>query len=34
MGQEIHSIEKNDTYELVYLPPGVSNIGAKWIYKI
>ncbi|MCH92472.1 retrovirus-related pol polyprotein from transposon tnt 1-94 [Trifolium medium] len=33
MDQEIESIEKNDTWELTVLPPGVKKIGVKWIYK-
>lgn len=33
MDQEIRSIEKNDTWDLVNLPPCVKKIGVKWIYK-
>ncbi|MCH81218.1 retrovirus-related pol polyprotein from transposon tnt 1-94, partial [Trifolium medium] len=33
MDQEIESIEKNETWELVSLPRGVKKIGVKWIYK-
>ncbi|GAU46899.1 hypothetical protein TSUD_296780 [Trifolium subterraneum] len=33
MDQEIKSIEKNSTWELVDLPKGVKKIGVKWIYK-
>ena len=31
---EILSIEKNDTWELVDLPLGVKPIGLKWVFKI
>lgn len=31
---EIHSIVKNNTWELVDLPPGAKAIGLKWIFKI
>ncbi|MCI12639.1 copia-type polyprotein, partial [Trifolium medium] len=33
MDQEIESIEKNDTWELVTLPKDARKIGVKWIYK-
>jgi hypothetical protein len=33
MDSEIQSIEANDTWELVNLPPGVKAIGVKWIFK-
>ncbi|KAM2202178.1 hypothetical protein ACFX1X_001031 [Malus domestica] len=33
MDQEIQSIEKNDTWELVKLPPGGKTIGVKWVFK-
>jgi hypothetical protein len=33
MDSEIQSIEDNDTWELVNLPPGVKAIGVKWIFK-
>lgn len=32
--EEIFSIEKNNTWELVFLPSGVKPIGLKWIFKI
>ncbi|KAL0402494.1 UNVERIFIED_CONTAM: Copia protein [Sesamum latifolium] len=32
--EEIHSIEKNDTWELATLPSGHEAIGVKWVYKI
>lgn len=31
---EISSIVKNKTWELVDLPPGAKAIGLKWIFKI
>lgn len=31
---EIFSIEKNDTWDLVELPEGVKPIGLKWVFKI
>ncbi|KAK2442007.1 putative mitochondrial protein [Trifolium repens] len=33
MDQEIESIEKNNTWELVTLPEGAKTVGVKWIYK-
>lgn len=33
MDNEIAAIEKNDTWELVDLPPGQKSIGVKWVYK-
>lgn len=33
MKEEIHSIEKNDTWELTNLPVGKKPIGVKWVYK-
>ena len=33
-GEEILSIEKNDTWELVGLPLEVKPIGLKWVFKI
>ncbi|CAL8994927.1 unnamed protein product, partial [Prunus brigantina] len=33
MGEEIHAIEKNDTWELTSLPKGKKPIGVKWVYK-
>ena len=29
----IHSIEKNNTWELTSLPPRKKDIGVKWVYK-
>lgn len=33
MGEKIHAIEKNDTWELTSLPEGKTTIGVKWVYK-
>jgi hypothetical protein len=33
MNQEIDSIEKNNTWDLVYLPTHKKSIGVKWAYK-
>lgn len=33
MKSEIHSIEKNQTWELTTLPEGFKAIGVKWVYK-
>ena len=33
MGEEIDSIERNNTWDLVDLPEGKNNIGVKWVYK-
>jgi hypothetical protein len=33
MNQEIDSIEKNKTWDLVDLPRHKTNIGVKWVYK-
>ena len=34
MDEEIDSIERNNTWDLVDLPEGKNNIGVKWVYKI
>ena len=34
MNNEIESIEKNDTWELVDLPKNRDCIGVKWVYKM
>lgn len=34
MRQEMNSIEENETWELVPLPPGQKIIGLKWIFKL
>ena len=33
-GEEISSIEKNNTWTLVDLPKGIKPIGLKWVFKI
>ena len=33
MNQEIATIEKNETWELVDLPRGKTKISVKWVYK-
>ena len=33
MDEEIHAIEKNDTWELTTIPPEKKPIGVKWVYK-
>lgn len=33
MDAEIESIEKNNTWKLVKLPPGAKRIGVKWVFK-
>ena len=34
MKEELDSIEKNQTWEMVTPPPGCKPIGLKWVYKI
>lgn len=34
MEEEIHVIQKNDTWELTTLPLNQKTIGVKWMYKI
>ena len=34
MVEEILTIQKNDTWELLALPPKKKTIGVKWVYKI
>ena len=34
MHDEISSIEKNQTWDLVELPIGKKAIGTKWVYKV
>jgi hypothetical protein len=33
MDEEIDSIERNNTWDVVDLPEGKNNIGVKWVYK-
>jgi hypothetical protein len=33
MDEEIHAIEKNDTWKLTNLLENKKAIGAKWVYK-
>lgn len=32
--EELELIEKNKTWELVYLPQGKKSIGVRWVYKV
>jgi hypothetical protein len=34
MEEEIHAIQKNDTWDLTTLPSNQKAIGVKWVYKI
>jgi hypothetical protein len=34
MKEEMASIEQNNTWKLVNLPPGHKAIGLKWVYKV
>jgi hypothetical protein len=34
MNYEIGAMHKNDTWELVYLPPGHCAVKSKWVYKL
>ncbi|CAL1401524.1 unnamed protein product [Linum trigynum] len=34
MKDEMHALEENQTWDIVPLPPGVKEIGNKWVYKI
>jgi hypothetical protein len=33
MNEKIEAIERNNTWDLVDLPTGKTNIGVKWVYK-
>jgi hypothetical protein len=33
MDEEIDSIERNNTWDLVNLPKGKKSIGVKWVFK-
>jgi hypothetical protein len=34
MNEEIEALNRNNTWDLVDLPPGRKTIGCKWVYKI
>ncbi|KAL0293767.1 UNVERIFIED_CONTAM: Retrovirus-related Pol polyprotein from transposon RE1 [Sesamum angustifolium] len=34
MNQELTALEKNDTWDLVELPPGKKAIGSRWVLKL
>ncbi|KAL0340416.1 UNVERIFIED_CONTAM: Retrovirus-related Pol polyprotein from transposon RE2 [Sesamum radiatum] len=34
MNQELTALEKNDTWDLVELPPGKKAIGSRWVFKL
>lgn len=34
MIEEIKTIEKNQTWYLIYLPPKQKQVGVKWVYKL
>lgn len=34
MLEEMRALEKNKTWELVYLPPGKQPVGCKWVFTI
>ena len=34
MTEEMAAIKRNDTWELVKLPPGKAAVGVKWVYKV
>ena len=34
MKEEMHAIQKNDTWDLTTLPQNHKAIGVKWVYKI
>jgi hypothetical protein len=33
MHEEMDSLEKNDTWEVVLLPPNIRSVKCKWIFK-
>lgn len=33
MNKELDALEKNETWELTFLPKGKKAIGSKWVYK-
>jgi Reverse transcriptase (RNA-dependent DNA polymerase) len=34
MNEELQVLEKNHTWDIVYLPKGKKHVGCKWVYKI
>jgi hypothetical protein len=34
MGEELFTLHKTDTWDLVFLPPCKSVAGYRWVYKI
>lgn len=34
MNDELVALEKNGTWKIVEMPPGVKLIGSKWVYKV
>ena len=34
MTQDLHTLEQNQTWDLVPLPPRKRLIGCKWVYKL
>ena len=34
MIEEMQSITDNNTWDLIYLPPGYRAIGLMWVYKV
>lgn len=34
MNEEMNSLQKNKTWELVDLPPGKKSVGCRWIYNV
>jgi len=34
MDEELSTLHKTDTWDLVPLPPGKSVVGCRWVYKI
>jgi len=34
MNEELSTLHKTDTWDLVPLPPGKSVVGCCWVYKI
>ena len=34
MNKELDALHKNNTWDMVDLPPGQSVVGCRWVYKI